>query len=170
MSITLLPEVVTQVFIALGSNLENPSAQVERGMQLLDRIEHTRLLKRSSLYCSAPVGMTDQPDFINAVVQLQTRLTPHALLAALLAIEHTCGRVHTYRNAPRILDLDMLLFDDLQCCDAELVLPHPRMHERAFVLQPLLEIASECHIPGYGAVADCLTTCTHQSLKRIVSS
>jgi len=170
MSVTLLPEAATQVFIALGSNLEDPSAQVERGMEMLNSLECTKILKRSSLYRSAPIGMTDQPDFINAVVQLQTRLMPHALLVALLAIEQTCGRVRTYRNAPRILDLDILLFEDLQCSDADLILPHPRMHERAFVLQPLLEIARECRIPGHGTVADCLATCADQSLERIIPS
>ncbi|MDT8364378.1 MAG: 2-amino-4-hydroxy-6-hydroxymethyldihydropteridine diphosphokinase [Nitrosomonas sp.] len=170
MSTILLPEAATQVFIALGSNLENPAAQVERGMQLLDALEYTRLTKRSSLYRSAPVGKIDQPDFINAVVQMETRLAPHDLLAALLSIEHACGRVRTCRNAPRTLDLDILLFNDLQCCDANLILPHPRMHERAFVLQPLLEIAGDRHIPGHGTAADCLTTCTNQSLERIIPS
>lgn len=170
MSGTMLPEAATQVFIALGSNLDNPSAQVERGMQMLNALEYTQIMKRSSLYCSAPIGRTDQPDFINAVVQVETRLTPHALLISLLSIEQTCGRVRTYRNAPRTLDLDILLFEDLQCSDADLVLPHPRMHERAFVLQPLLEIANACHIPGQGNVADCLAICVHQSLERIVLS
>ncbi len=170
MSINLLPEAATQVFIALGSNLENPSTQVERGMQLLDELEHTRLLKRSSLYRSAPVGKVDQPDFINAVVQIQTRLAPHDLLVALLSIEQAVGRVRTYQNAPRVLDLDILLFGDLQCCDAELILPHPRMHERAFVLQPLLEITGECYISGHGSATNCLTACADQLLERIVPS
>ncbi|MCC7136456.1 MAG: 2-amino-4-hydroxy-6-hydroxymethyldihydropteridine diphosphokinase [Nitrosomonas sp.] len=170
MSTILLPEAATQVFIALGSNLENPIAQVERGMQLLGALEYTRLVKRSSLYRSAPVGKIDQPDFINAVIQVETRLTPHNLLMSLLAIEHACGRVRTCRNAPRTLDLDILLFENLQCSDAELILPHPRMHERAFVLHPLLEIAGDACIPGQGTAADCLTACTNQLLERIIPS
>lgn len=170
MPVAMLPEAATRVFIALGSNLGNPSAQVERGMQMLSTLEHTEIIKRSSLYQSAPIGETDQPDFINAVVQVKTRLTPHTLLTGLLAIEQACGRIRSYRNAPRTLDLDILLFDDRQCNDENLILPHPRMHERAFVLLPLLEIVDACHIPGRGDAVDCLANCTHQSIERITLS
>jgi len=164
------PESISQVFIALGSNLENPLSQVRRGMLLLAGLEHSCLIKRSSFYRTAPMGNTNQPDFINAVVQIETSLTPFHLLDALLEIERTCGRVRTFPNAPRILDLDILLFEDLQYSDAKLVLPHPRMHERAFVLQPLLEIAADRVIPGRGPVADCLAACGEQSLECIASS
>lgn len=164
------PESSNQVFIALGSNLENPLSQVRRGMLLLAGLEHSRLIKRSSLYRTAPIGNIDQPDFINAVVQMETSLTPHHLLDALLEIECTCGRVRTFPNAPRILDLDILLFGNLQHCDTKLVLPHPRMHERAFVLQPLLEIAVDCVIPGRGSAVACLTACMEQPLEYIASS
>jgi 2-amino-4-hydroxy-6-hydroxymethyldihydropteridine diphosphokinase len=159
-----------QVFIALGSNLDNPLSQVRRGMLLLAGLEHSCLVKRSSLYRSAPMGKTDQPDFINAVVQLETRLTPHRLLEALLEIEQACGRTRTYPNAPRILDLDILLYDELECHDARLTLPHPRMHERAFVLQPLLEITGGYSIPGRGAIAECLAVCAKQTLECIAIS
>lgn len=160
----------SQVFIALGSNLENPLSQVRRGIMLLASLESSRLVKRSSLYRTAPMGHTDQPDFINAVVQLETHLAPHDLLEALLEIEHTCGRVRTFSNAPRILDLDILLFENLQHSDTSLILPHPRMHERAFVLQPLLEIAEDCVIPGRGPAAGYLAACANQSLECIASS
>ncbi|MGG7054971.1 2-amino-4-hydroxy-6-hydroxymethyldihydropteridine diphosphokinase [Nitrosomonas sp. ANs5] len=159
-----------QAYIALGSNLDNPLFQVRRAMLLLAELEHSHLVKRSSFYRSAPLGKTDQPDFINAVAQMETKLTPHHLLEALLEIERTCGRIRTYPNAPRILDLDILLYDGLQIQDERLVLPHPRMHERAFVLQPLLEITSTCMIPGRGSAAECLSACNDQSLERIASS
>lgn len=159
-----------RVFIALGSNLDNPLSQIRRGILLLTGLEHSRLIKRSSLYRTAPMGNTNQPDFINAVVQMETKLTPCRLLDALLEIECACGRMRTFPNAPRTLDLDILLFEDLQQSDAKLVLPHPRMHERAFVLQPLLEIAADCVIPGKGRVVDCLVACSEQSLECIASA
>lgn len=155
-----------QVFIALGSNLDNPVFQVRRAFDELTQLPSSRLLRRSSLYHSAPVGRLDQPDFINAVAQIETVLGPHDLLQALLEIERCHGRVRTYADAPRTLDLDMLLYDDLQCNEYGLVLPHPRMHQRGFVLQPLLEIAPDCHIPGRGAVATLLAACAGQRIER----
>jgi 2-amino-4-hydroxy-6-hydroxymethyldihydropteridine diphosphokinase len=169
MTLTIYPGSTHRVFIALGSNLDNPLSQVRRGILLLAGLEHSHLVKRSSLYRTAPMGNKDQPDFINAVVQMETSLTPDHLLDALLDIERTCGRVRAFPNAPRILDLDILLFENLQYNDAKLVLPHPRMHQRAFVLQPLLEIAADCVIPGHGSVAACLATCAEQSLEPIAS-
>lgn len=166
---TMHPEPTSRVFIALGSNLENPLSQVRRGILLLAGLERSRLLKRSSLYRTAPMGNTNQPDFINAVVQIETSLTPYRLLDALLEIESACGRVRNFPNAPRILDLDILLFENQQHSDVKLILPHPRMHERAFVLKPLLEISANCVIPGRGSVADCLAACGEQSLEYIAS-
>lgn len=164
---TFANHIASQVFIALGSNLENPLFQIKRGIQLLNELDHSRLIKQSSLYRSAPVGKLDQPDFINAVVQIVTKLSPSELLKALLEIEQQCGRIRTTPNAPRTLDLDLLLYDDLQCNKEELILPHPRMHERAFVLQPLMEIKQDCVIPGRGSVAELLSACADQSLERI---
>ena len=170
MIISLHSESISQVFIALGSNLEDPLSQVRRGIMLLAGLEHSRLVKRSSLYRTAPIGHIDQPDFINAVVQMETSLTPYHLLDALLEIEHVCGRVRTFPNAPRILDLDILLFENLQYNDTKLVLPHPRMHERVFVLRPLLEIVTDCVIPGKGTATACLAACTEQSLECVSPS
>ena len=137
-----------------------------RAFDELAQLPSSRLLTHSSLYRSAPVGRLDQPDFINAVAQVETALPPHDLLEALLEIEHRHGRMRTYPNAPRTLDLDMLTYDDLQCDECSLVLPHPRMHLRAFVLQPLLEIAPDCRIPGRGAVAELLAACERQRIER----
>lgn len=155
-----------QAFIALGSNLNDPGLQIRRALGELGQLPSSRLLMHSSLYRSDPIGLLDQPDFINAVAQIETALGPHALLDALLEIERSHGRVRDFPNAPRTLDLDILMYGDLRCEEHRLILPHPRMHERAFVLQPLLEIALDCHIPGRGPVAELLASCVGQRIER----
>lgn len=154
-------------FIGLGSNLSNPRRQVLQALQALAGLPHTQVLARSSLYCSAPVDYLEQPDFINAVAQLKTSLSPRALLDALLELEHVCGRTREFRNAPRTLDLDVLLYDDLRHHEHGLTIPHPQMHLRAFVLRPLLEIAPDCVIPGVGTAAEALHQCADQKLERV---
>lgn len=156
------------VFVGLGSNLADPHAQVLQAMRELANLPQVRVVRCSSLYRSAPVGYLDQPDFINAVVQLQTSLSPRGLLDALLALEQRCGRTREFVNAPRTLDLDVLLYDDLQLHEHGLTIPHPQMHLRAFVLQPLLEIAPECVIPGVGMAADMARQCEDQRLEKII--
>ena len=156
-----------EVFIGLGSNLADPVAQVSNALEMLNGLPQTRVVRRSSLYRSAPVGYLDQPDFINAVAQLETALAPRALLDALLALEHGQGRTREFANAPRTLDLDVLMYDDLQHHEHGLTIPHPQMHLRAFVLQPLLEIAPDCVIPGIGAAAAAARCCAGQKLERI---
>ena len=143
-------------YVALGANLEDPAVQVRAGLAALATLPHTQLLVQSSLYRTAPVGYADQPDFINAVAAVDTALSPRELLDALLAIELNQGRVRRFANAPRTLDLDVLLYDDVAVNEAGLTIPHPRMHERAFVLAPLAEIAPLCEIPGHGRVGDLL--------------
>lgn len=145
-----------RAFIALGANLGDPAAQLERAFDELARLPETRLLARSALYLSKAQGYTAQPDFINAVAEVATRLTPRALLAALLEIETRHGRHRAFKNAPRTLDLDLLLYDGLVLHEPGLTLPHPRMCERAFVLLPLCEIAPEQRIPGKGGALACL--------------
>ncbi len=155
------------VFIGLGSNLADPLAQVSSALDALNGLAQTRVVRRSSLYRSAPVGYLDQPDFINAVAQLETELAPRALLDALLALEHERGRTREFCNAPRTLDLDILLYDDLVHHEHGLTIPHPQMHLRAFVLQPLLEIAPGCIIPGIGAAAEAALRCGGQALEQL---
>jgi len=155
------------VFIGLGSNLNDPQGQVSRALQELDGLPYTRVLARSSLYRSAPVGFLEQPDFINAVAQLETELAPYDLLDVLLTLERDNGRTRDFRNAPRTLDLDMLLYGDLRHHEHGLTLPHPQMHTRAFVLIPLLEIAPGCMIPGVGTAAEALRQCGDQQLERV---
>lgn len=159
-----------RAFVALGSNLDDPARQVKEAFGELDNLHETRLLSRSSLYSSAPWGYQNQPDFVNAVAQIDTRLTPRQLLENLLEIEHRRGRVREFPNSPRVLDLDLLIYDGLIYHEHGLTLPHPRMHERAFVLLPLLEIDPECRIPGLGKAADYLASCAGQSLHRLHSN
>lgn len=156
------------VFVGLGSNMADPRAQVLQAMQELATLSQVRVVQCSSLYCSAPVGFLDQPDFINAVAEIQTTLSPRDLLDALLALEKRCGRTREFINAPRTLDLDVLLYDDLQHHEHGLTIPHPQMHRRAFVLQPLLEIAPDCVIPGTGSVVEAARQCGAQQVERLI--
>ena len=157
----------TIAYIALGSNLDNPKMQIQDAFAELDEIENTRLLQLSSLYASAPWGYADQPDFVNAVASVETELSPQRLLEELLKIEAWHGRSRTFANAPRTLDLDIALYGDEIVDENNLKIPHPRMHERAFVLMPLTEIAPDLVIPGQGKIADLLKRCNDPSLKRI---
>ena len=154
-------------FIALGSNLGDPEGKVRQGIAALAELPQSRLAAASSLYRSAAVGYADQPDFINAVAQISTALAPQALLAALLALEKYYGRERSFRNAPRTLDLDLLLYDAQCIAEPGLTVPHPRMHQRAFVLAPLVEIAPACVIPGMGPAAAWLARCADQNVDRL---
>ena len=129
-------------FIALGANLGDARQAVEDALQALDRLPDTRVSARSRLYCTAPHEATG-PDFINAVACIETALTAPALLDALQAIENAAGRERPYVNAPRTLDLDILLYGDARIDSARLTVPHPRMQGRAFVLHPLADVAPE---------------------------
>ena len=145
-----------RAYIGLGSNLAEPRAQVECAISALAALPQSRLLRQSRLYASPPLGPVDQPDYVNAVVELDTDLEPLALLSALQAIEQTQGRVRTRHWGERIIDLDVLLYADWQLTSAALTLPHPGIASRAFVLRPLAELAPELDIPGQGALADLL--------------
>lgn len=149
-------EIVETAYIALGSNLENPQRQVRAGFAALALLPRSRLAAQSSLYRSAPVGYADQPDFVNAVAALHTALSPRALLDALLAIEREHGRVREFPNAPRTLDLDIVLYGERVVNEPGLWLPHPRMHQRGFVIVPLAQIAPAALVPGHGRVRDLL--------------
>lgn len=159
------PQVVIAL-IGLGANLDDPKEQLARAFQDISRIPDTRLLRRSSLYSSAPVGKHDQPDFTNAAAMVETRLSARALLEALLGIEQRHGRVRREANGPRTLDLDLLLFGDRIITEPGLSVPHPRMHQRRFVLDPLLEIDPGCSIPGRGPARDALALVLNQSVRR----
>jgi 2-amino-4-hydroxy-6-hydroxymethyldihydropteridine diphosphokinase len=144
-------------YIGLGSNLAGPRNQVERGLNGLGSLPLSQLLSRSHLYRSAPWGVRDQPEFINAVAGIETALSPQALMQAMLAIERDFGRDRSGdRWGPRILDLDLLLFADRVIDEPGLRVPHPHLHERAFVLLPLAEIAPDLQVPKRGPISDLL--------------
>ncbi|TDR32761.1 2-amino-4-hydroxy-6-hydroxymethyldihydropteridine diphosphokinase [Hydromonas duriensis] len=133
-----------RAYIGLGANLGEPTQTVRVAIHALGQLHDTQVLAVSSLYGSAPVGDgADGPNYINAVVQLETELTAHELLDELQQIESEHGRERSYRNAPRTLDMDILLYGNACLHDERLTVPHPRMCERGFVLLPLAEIASE---------------------------
>lgn len=141
-------------FIALGSNLDDPPAQIRRALRALAALPGTRVVRRSSLYRNPPAGYLDQPEFVNAVARIETRLAPRELLDQLLAIEQRQGRVRDLPDGPRTLDLDILLYGGRSVRSRGLTIPHPRILERAFVLVPLAEIAPGAMVPGSGRIAD----------------
>jgi len=140
-------------YIGIGSNLAEPRAQVHAALRALAALPRTRVLRQSRLYRSAPWGLRDQPEFVNAVAQLETALQPRALLEALLGVERAAGRRRDgTRWGPRVLDLDILLYGDRVLDEHGLRVPHPHLAERAFVLLPLAEIAPELSVPGLARV------------------
>jgi 2-amino-4-hydroxy-6-hydroxymethyldihydropteridine diphosphokinase len=152
---------VTTAYVGIGSNLNDPRTQVLQAFTELDGLPHTRVVKKSSLYRSAPMGHAAQPDFVNAVARLETGLPAERLLAELQAVETRHGRQRSFANAPRTLDLDILLFGNATIQSGALTVPHPRMHERAFVLKPLLEIAPQLPFTAQ------LDACADQQVERI---
>ncbi len=158
---------MSTAYIGLGSNLRNPGQQLHRAIKELAALADGEP-RCSSFYRSAPVGVTDQPDFLNACCRIDTDLDADALLARLLEIEQEHGRQRSHEHgAPRTLDLDLLLYDGLVQSTGTLVLPHPRLHERAFVLYPLLEIDPGLTIPGHGPVAELVRRCGDQRIERL---
>ncbi len=144
-----------EVLVGLGSNLDHPARQIETAFGMLDALEETRLVARSSLYRSAPLGGIEQPDFVNAAALLTTALEPRAFLEALQAIERARGRERDDTHwGPRVLDLDLLAYNGMSIDEPDLSVPHPGIAARNFVLLPLREIAPDFHIPGLGRVRD----------------
>ena len=155
-------------WIGLGSNLGNPGAQLKEALLQLGDIAGIELREISGFYRTAPWGKQDQDDFFNAVAMVETDLQPGELLEVLLQIEHQMGRDRSAgRWGPRIIDLDLLSYDDLVMKSPSLELPHPRMHLRAFVLQPLLELDPDFIIAGKRSVKECLSSLGDQDLEYI---
>ncbi len=154
-------------YVGLGSNLDDPIAQINHAFELLEKIVDTRLIARSSLYRSAPFGSIAQPDFINAVACLESGLEPKALLNELHGIERSCGRKRGIRWGPRTLDLDLLVFGEQKIDQAGITLPHPGIGERNFVLLPLMEIAAELVIPGLGLISDIAVDRSEPQISRL---
>ncbi len=157
-----------RAYIAFGANLGDPVTAFDFACTRIAALPHTQVVNRSSLYRSAAHGVaTDQPDYINAVIAVDTALSPRCLLNALLDIEKDAGRTREYRHAPRTLDLDLLLHQRTIISEEGLEIPHPRMHERAFVLVPLAEIAPDAVIPGHGPVNALLPRVAGQAIARL---
>lgn len=156
-------------WIGVGANLGDPAAAVRSALDLLGQMAQCQLTRQSSLYRSAPVGANTegQPDYVNAVAGLLTTLPALELLDALFAVERRFGRTRSFRNAPRTLDLDLLLYGDEVIDMPALRIPHPRMHERAFVLLPLAEVAPTLHIPRLGSVESLLRSLDTATITRL---
>jgi 2-amino-4-hydroxy-6-hydroxymethyldihydropteridine diphosphokinase len=154
-------------YIGLGANLDGPAAHLKRAFAELGQLPATRLVARSPLYKSAPLGPPNQPEYLNAVAHIETGLTPDALLVALKGVEARHGRRPGPRWGPRPLDLDILLYADITLATPALMLPHPGLHERAFVLYPLADLAPELAIPGLGRVRDLKDRCLGTRTQRL---
>jgi 2-amino-4-hydroxy-6-hydroxymethyldihydropteridine diphosphokinase len=157
-------------YVALGSNLDDPRLQVERAMGGLERLPQTRCVLRSSPYRSRPFGPVEQPDFVNAVAGLLTELEPASLLAQLQQLETHLGRERPAgRGGPRRIDLDLLVYGGARIAGPALVVPHPGIAERAFVLAPLAEIAPDLDVPGVGRVRALLARADCSGLERLAA-
>ena len=158
---------MSKIYIALGSNLEEPSQQIYKAINLIDAIDEISVTHKSSLYKTKPIGKIDQPDFINAAIEVEGNISPENLHTALQDIETQTGRIRMELNEPRTLDLDILLIDDLIMKTKKLTVPHPRMHQREFVIVPLFEINQKLNIPGIGSIDDILKSLPDQGVVKI---
>ena len=158
---------MSTVYIGLGSNINGPVQQIESAIKSLNQLPHAKMASLSSLYSSPPMGPSPQPDYVNAVICLQTKLAPVQLLDKLLAIEALQGRKRGIRWGSRSLDLDILMYDQIILNSERLKIPHPGLCERNFVLYPLQEIAPELKIPGRGQIVDCIKECARGELRKL---
>lgn len=160
-----------RVYVGLGSNLEDPVAQVLEAVEELEMIPDSILVSRSSLYRGKPMGPVDQPDYVNAVVAMDTLLSAASFLQELQRIEDLQGRVRDGEQwGPRIIDLDLLLYGKQKIKTAELTVPHSGMHERDFVIIPLSELAGDLNIPGQGRLTALINKCENHSLRKLVTA
>ena len=160
-----------RVYIGIGSNLDNPVAQVLEAVEELEMLPDTILAERSSLYSGKPMGPEDQPDYVNAVVAMDTLLSADELHQALIKIEDLQGRTRDGDKwGPRIIDLDLLLYGTHSIETATLTVPHPGMHERDFVIIPLEELAGNLKIPGRGHLYSLINKCKSHSLKKLITA
>ena len=158
---------MSKIYIALGSNLDEPSEQIYKAINSIDAVDDLSVTHISSLYKTKPIGKIDQPDFINAVIEVEGDISPENLHAALQDIETKAGRIRKELNEPRTLDLDILLIDDLIMKTKKLTIPHPRMHQRQFVIVPLFEINPKLNIPGIGPINKILKMIPDQGVVKI---
>jgi 2-amino-4-hydroxy-6-hydroxymethyldihydropteridine diphosphokinase len=160
-----------RVYVGLGSNLEDPVAQVLEAVEELEMIPDSILVQRSSLYRGKPMGPADQPDYVNAVVAMDTLLSAGDFLQALTRIEDLQGRERAGEKwGPRIIDLDLLMYGKQKINTPDLTVPHPGMHERDFVIVPLAEVAGDVNIPGQGRLTQLINNCENHSLRKLVTA
>ena len=159
-----------KIYVGLGSNMGDSFEIIENSVKFIISNKSNEFVGVSSVYLTRPIGYRDQPDFLNAVLCIQSELKPLALLKKLFNIEDHFGRIRTFKNAPRLIDLDLLIFGNIQKKingPIPLTLPHPEIHKRAFVLKPLIEIQPNCEIPGLGKVEDFMKECKNQKITRL---
>jgi 2-amino-4-hydroxy-6-hydroxymethyldihydropteridine diphosphokinase len=161
---------MARAFLSLGSNLGDRGATLHAALRELEASGEVRVLRRSSLYATAPVGKTDQPEFYNLAVEVETPLPPEALLDRCQAVEAQLGRVRGERWGPRTVDVDILLYDRQTVSTERLIVPHPEMLRRRFVLEPLLEIAPDAVLPDGSPITPHLPPLAGQSVRRLASS
>ncbi len=154
------------VYLSLGSNQGHSRRLLEEAVRALGDLPHTRVIARSSLYRTAPVGYVDQAEFLNQVIAVRTTLEPHDLLDVTQNLERAAGRERGARWAPRTLDIDLLWYDGVRLDDDRLQLPHPRLADRRFVLEPLAELAPGLVLAGGGTVAEALKKTADQTVER----
>jgi 2-amino-4-hydroxy-6-hydroxymethyldihydropteridine diphosphokinase len=160
---------MVRAFLSLGSNLGDRAATLDAALRELEASGEVRVVRRSSLYATAPVGKTDQPEFYNLAVEVETALAPEALLDRCQAVERHLGRVRGERWGPRTLDVDILLYDRQVVSTERLIIPHPELLRRRFVLEPLLEITPDAALPDGSPIAPQLTRVADQSVRRLAS-
>ena len=160
-----------RVYIGLGSNLEDPVAQVLEAVEELEMIPDSILVSRSSLYRGKPMGPADQPDYVNAVVAMDTLLSAENFLQELIRIEDLQGRARGGEKwGPRIIDLDLLMYGKQKINTPDLIVPHPGMHERDFVIIPLSELVGDVNVPGQGRLTALINKCENHSLRKLVTA
>jgi 2-amino-4-hydroxy-6-hydroxymethyldihydropteridine diphosphokinase len=159
-----------RVYIGLGSNLGDPVAQVKDAIEELEMLPDTLLVARSSLYSNKPMGPQDQPDYVNAVVAIDTLLSVEDLFNRMMQIEELAGRERGDEKwGPRVIDLDLLMYGKKKISTGDLILPHPGLHERDFVIIPLAEIAGNIKIPGHGLLSTLINQVENHSLKKLIT-
>ncbi|CAB1276360.1 2-amino-4-hydroxy-6-hydroxymethyldihydropteridine diphosphokinase [Candidatus Nitrosacidococcus tergens] len=158
---------MASVYIGLGSNLDCPKSHISQGLLELNNLPNTRYIICSSFYQSKPMGPQDQPDYINVVTKIVTNLSPKDLLLSLQKIEQDHQRVKTRYWGERTLDLDILLYEDIELHTVQLTIPHPKMYERGFVMYPLAEIAPHLIIPSMGYIRELIPHCIYTDVTKL---
>jgi 2-amino-4-hydroxy-6-hydroxymethyldihydropteridine diphosphokinase len=161
---------VTVAYLGLGSNIGDRISNLRGAVRLIGEIEEVKVLKASSVYETEPVGYVDQPNFLNCAIEIDTGLSPKELLKQTSEIEIKLKRIRSIRWGPRTIDIDILVFDDIEVNEPDLEIPHPRICERAFVIEPLLELSPDIEIRGLGKLKECKENVADQKIKKLAAA